>query len=424
MRPIHARRPRGLIRSLLSVPAVALSLHFAAPTATAQWTQWGGANQDWKTDAKGLAASWPESGPKKLWSRTLGEGYSAILADAGRLYTMYRADGKESVVALDAKSGETVWEHKYESAPHETHVMQFGDGPRSTPLIAGDRLFAIGVAGRLHCLNKADGKVLWSKDLWGEMKGTVLNHGYSSSPVAYKDTVIVLVGGEEQAFVAFKQSDGSIAWKKQNFGNSYSTPKLINVDGEEQLVSFMATEIVGLDPSNGDLKWEYKHENQWKQNVCMPVWGPDNLLVFSSPEAGARALKLTRKDGKTEVTEAWSTPKIQFYHGNAIGVGEYVYGSTGGATGGPAFLAAVNAKTGKIAWRERGFAKATLLYADGRLLLLDEDGVLALVNASPEGLSVQTKAAVLEKVAWTVPTLVGKTVYLRDKKLIVALDLG
>lgn len=412
----------SMLRSFLVAAAAAI---VPATTASAQWTQWGGPSQDFRVDAKGLAEKWPESGPKQLWKRELGDGYSAILADGGRLYTMYRADNKEIVIALDAATGKTIWEHKYDSGPAEGHAHEFGDGPRSTPLLVKDRLYTVGVAGVMHCLNKEDGKVYWSHDLWKDEQfgGNKLNHGYSNSPIAYKNTVIVLVGGKGSSVVALDQNDGKVVWKSLEFQNSYSTPKVINLDGEDQLITFMAEEIIGLNPTNGELKWRLAHGNQWKQNVCMPVWHPQtHTLVLSSPEAGAKGLKLSKKGDKTEVEEVWATRKIQFYHVNSIGEGDYVYGTTGMQA--PAFFAALDVKTGNVAWRERGFAKSTCVYADGRFIVLDEDGQLALVKATPEGLTVNSKTSILEKVTWTVPTLAGKSLYVRDKKNILALDLG
>lgn len=405
----------------LSVLALAVS----AQTASAQWTQWGGPTQDFRVDAKGLAAKWPEAGPKELWKRELGDGYSAILADGGRLYTQYRGDGKEAVIALDAATGKTIWEHKYDSGPADGHVHEFGDGPRSTPLIVKDRIYTIGVSGTMKCLGKEDGKPYWTQELWKDEQfgGNKLNHGYSSSPVAYKNTVITLVGGKGSSIVAFDQMDGKVVWKSQDFTNSYSTPKLINLDGEDQMVTFMAEEIIGFNPTNGELQWRVAHGNQWKQNVCMPVWhAASKTLVLSSPEAGAKGLRLTKKGDKTEVEEAWATRKIQFYHVTSVGVDDYIYGTTG--TQAPAFFAALNVKTGEVAWRERGFAKATCLYADGKFIVLDEDGQLALTTMTPKGMTVDSKTNILEKVTWTVPTLAGKSLFVRDKKNIVAFDLG
>ncbi len=391
--------------------------------AFGQWTQWGGPNQDFKSSTKGLASNWPEEGPKKIWNRPLGEGYSAIVVDDDRLYTMYREGEQEIVVALNPSSGETVWETKYDCKPAEGHVHEFGDGPRSTPLVLGDKLYTIGVSGLMHCLTKSDGKVVWVHDLWEEFKGNKLNHGYSSSPMAYKDTIITLVGGEDASIVAFDKSDGKVVWKKHSFKNSYSTPKLIKVDGQDQIVTFMANEIIGVDPKDGDLKWRYAHENQWGQNICLPNWdAKSGMLFFSNTDAGARGLKLTRKGDKTEFEEVWSSKKIQFYHVTSVAIGDYVYGSTGARD--PSFFAAVNIKDGKVAWRERGFAKATTVLADGKLIILDEDGQLGLASATPEKFTVHSKVPLLDKVSWTVPTVVGKKMYVRDKKNIMALDLG
>ncbi|MCH7631683.1 MAG: PQQ-like beta-propeller repeat protein [Planctomycetes bacterium] len=405
---------------LAGVVAVCL---LATPSASAQWLQWGGPNQDFKADAKGLAASWPTDGPNKLWQRELGDGYSAILADAGRLYTMFRSDDKEAIISLDAKTGKTIWEHRYDSSPREDHAHEFGDGPRSTPLIAGDRLFAIGVEGKMHCLDKKSGKVYWKRDLWTEFEGNVLNHGYASSPIAYKNTVITLVGGKGAGIVAFDQASGDVVWKNQDFENSYSSPKIIRVDGEDQLVTFMAEQIIGVDPNSGALKWEYPCANRWKQNVCMPTWDEaSNTLFFSASQVGSRGLKLKRDGDKTKVEEIWFTRKIHLYHVTSVKIGDYVYGSTGNRA--PNFFSAINMKTGEIAWRERGFAKATCVLADGRIIILDEDGNLALVTATPDKFTVHSRFELFDKVAWTVPTIVGKTMYVRDKEKIMALDIG
>ena len=408
----------------LTLSLIVCAFPLTATEVSAQWTQWGGAGQDFKSDSTGLADSWPADGPKKLWTRELGEGYSAILAENGRIYTMYRdkADKKEIVIDMDAGTGETIWEYKYRSQPAEGHANEFGRGPRSTPLIVGDRIYTIGVAGKMHCLNKKDGKKIWGKNLWGSFKGNKLNHGYSSSPIAYGDTVIVLVGGKGASVVAFDQESGKTVWKSEGFENSYSTPKIIKVGGEDQLITFMATELIGMDPNNGDLKWQYAIENRWKQNVCMPTWDEESSTLFlSSNGPGSRGLKLTPSGDKTNVEELWSTKKIQLYHVTSVGIGDYVYGSSGSR--GPSFFSAINIKTGEIAWRERGFAKATCVYADGKMIILDEDGQLGLATVTPEKLTVHAKVALLDKVAWTVPTIDGGTLFVRDKKNIMALDL-
>ena len=185
-------------------------------------------------------------------------------------------------LCLDAGTGDTVWEQRYQSGFRDRHVRKFGEGPNSTPLIAGDLLFTIGGAGKMHALMEDDGKVAWSHDLWGEgFGGNLLGHGYSSSPVAYRDMVIVPVGGENAGLVAFHQENGSVKWQALSFKNSYSSPRIMNLVGEQQLVVFMAEELIGIDPASGELRWRYPHVNQWRHNITMPaVAGGDTV---SSP---------------------------------------------------------------------------------------------------------------------------------------------
>jgi outer membrane protein assembly factor BamB len=395
---------------------------FAVP-AQAQWTQWGGPRQDFIAETKGLATAWPEDGPPKLWSRELGEGYSGILVDNGVLYTLYRKGDDDVVCALNAASGDPVWEYQYNAPAAEGHEMAFTAGPRSTPLLVDGRLYTVSVNGLMHCLDAKDGKVFWKQELWKDHGGEVLLHGYANSPIAYKHMVIVPVGGEGHSVMAFDQQTGDVVWKKHDFKNSYSTPRLIRVDGEDQLALFMAQEVIGLDPDTGDLKWSYEIGNQFDQNICMPELDAESaILFFSTSQAGSRGCKLKKNGDKTEMEEVWKSRKIQFYHVNAVRLGDHVYGSSG--QGSPNFFSAINLKTGDVAWRERGFAKATCLYADGKFIILDEDGNLGLAKATPEKFELLCKAKVLDKQAWTVPTLVGKTLYVRDNKQLVALDLG
>ncbi|MCP3958226.1 MAG: PQQ-binding-like beta-propeller repeat protein [bacterium] len=394
----------------------------------ATWTQFGGPGQDFRAPARDLAESWPEAGPAKLWSRDLGDGYSAILYRDGRLYTMHRADDgtgeRESVICLDAGSGETVWEERYE-ASYEG-LRGYGIGPRSTPVIAGDLLFAVGVTGKMHALEAKGGTVLWSRELWGEeFGGNRPGHGYSSSPVAWEDTVIVSVGGKNASLVAFEQKTGKVRWRAHSFKNSYSSPRIARIAGQPQLLAFMGDELIGVDPDTGALLWRYPHSNQWHQNIAMPLanGGVDGDMIFiSSPQAGAKGLRLSRDDETIRVEEAWHTRRIQLYHGSAVSSGDWVYGSTGVTA--PAFMAAVNVRTGEIGWRQRGFAKANVVLADGKLVILDEEGVLYLATATPEALVVHARTQLLDRVAWTAPTIVGQTLYVRDRNQILAVDLG
>ena len=387
------------------------------------WLQWGGPRRDFTTNSKGLAATWPATGPRQLWSRPLGAGHSAILASGNNLYTMYSEGDQEIVIGLDARNGKTIWEHKYDS-PQAGMNYEHGVGPHSTPLLVGDMLYTVGATGKLFALDKKTGKVAWFHDLWKEYGGRKMDRGYSCSPIAYKNTIILtLGGGPGQTLIAFNQKDGSVAWKNQTLDMSPASPTLINVDGQDQLVMFLGKVVAGLDPNNGNLLWSHPHVTEWGLNISNPVWGPDNLLFISSAySGGSRVLKLTQKDGKTTAEELWFHRRMRLHHGTAIRIGDYVYGSSGDF--GPAFFAAVNVKTGEIAYQDRTFPKSNFVLADGKLIILDEDGNLALATATPTELKVISKVSVLKNLAWTVPTLVGTKLYLRDRRTIMALDLS
>jgi len=390
--------------------------------AQSEWPQWGGPGRNFVSNSKGLAASWPQSGPKQLWSRALGQGHSTIVVDGKALYTMYSVGEQEVVIALAADTGKTIWEHKYD-APTAGIDYEYGLGPHSTPLLAGDLLFTVGGAGMFHALDKKTGKVVWSHDLYKDLGGRKMGRGYSCSPLAYKNTVITTLGGQGQAYVAFNQKDGKLVWKNANLDMSPASPIVIKVDGQDQLIAFMGKEIAGLNPDNGEVLWTHTHVTDWGLNISTPIWGDDNLLFVSSAySGGSRVLRLTRAGGKTSVSELWFHRRLRIHHTTAIRIGDYVYGTSGDF--GPAFFAAVNIKTGDIAFQDRSFPKSNLVYADGKLIILDEDGNLALATVTPEGLKVISKFSVLKNLAWTVPTLVGTKLYVRDRRTIAAFDLS
>ncbi len=413
------RRVACLFASLLLLAA----FYIDASAQTADWPQWGGPDRNFVSGAKGLAATWPEGGPRKVWGRELGEGYSGIAAEGGRLYTMYRRGAQEVAVALDASTGKTVWEFAYDAPFAAEYSMENGPGPHSTPLVAGGRVFTAGATGKLHALDKQTGKLVWAHDLMNEYKGTIRVNGYACSPVAYGDTVIMLVGGAGNAVMAFKQRDGAVAWKRHDFQNSPASPLLIKVDGQEQLVAFMYDDVVGLDPRGGDLLWSYPHKTEFGLNVSTPVWGEADSLLFisSSYGGGSRALKLTRAGAKTTVEEVWAHKLMRIHYGNVIRLGDYVYGSSGDF--GTAPFTAVNVKTGKVVWRDRNIARASFVSAEGRFIILDEDGNLTLATPTAEGLKIHSKVELLKSNAWTAPTLAGTRLYVRDRKTIAAFDL-
>src|SRR5262245_45700134 len=410
------------------VASTSIGLTAAAPA----WTQWGGPTRDFMSDATGLASTWPAGGPKKLWSRALGEGHSSILVEDGRLYTMYRPLGmlsmvrrsqEEVVAALDAATGKTLWEFKYPSPTDDLDFSQ-GAGPHSTPLIVGNLLYATSTRKELFALNKANGQRVWSHDFVKEYNATAPGRGYSCSPIFYNGTIIVTMGGPGQAVAAFNQQTGALVWKAGDFQFAPASPILIDVDGQNQLVLFAGEAVAGLDPANGRTLWSRAHKTDWGLNISTPVWSPADhvLFVSSAYSTGSRAIELRQSGGTTTTSEKWFSRRMRVHIGTVIRLGDYAYGSSDDV--GPAFISAVDMKTGNVVRQDRSFARAQLLYADGKAVVLDEDGTLGLATLSPQGLNVLAKASVLQNVSWTPPTLVGTKLYARDRKAIAAFNLG
>ena len=419
------------MRTLLVLGVVLASANPHAQTPSPAWTQWGGPTRDFMVASTGLANTWPASGPKRLWTRALGEGHSTILFEDGRLYTQYRPLGatparrsqEEVVAALDANTGRTIWEHRYASPTAGANFSE-GAGPHATPLVAGNRLFAVGSRREFIALDKATGKVLWSHDLIKEYGAPDVDRGMSNSPMLFNKVILLPIGGRGQALGAFNPETGALVWKGGNVEYSPASPIVIDVDGQKQVVLFGGDRIAGLDPANGRELWSHPHRTDWGLNISTPVWTPaDHTLLFSSAYGtGSRALELRQSAGKTSVTERWAVNRVRVHIGSIIRIGDLAYMSSGDF--GPAFLTAVNTRTGAIAWQDRAFARPQLLYADGKLIILDEDGTLAIATVSAQGLKVLARAPILQNIAWTPPTLIGKTLYVRDRKTIAAFDLS
>ena len=417
---------RTFLTIALAAPTLAQIKKPAAPgrPAGVPWTQWGGPHRNFQTEASGLKDTWPASGPRVVWKRPLGEGYSAPVVEGSVLYTMYGKRGEEVVLAANAETGETLWEQVSAMTFQSDAAQDMGNGPYSTPLIVGDRLFTTGVAGRLQCLDKKSGKPLWAQELWAEHQGSRLMYGYSSSPIAFRDTVILPVGGRGKALMAFQQADGKVAWARNDFGSVYSSPILINVGGLEQLAVVLDGAVMAVNPHNGDPQWQVPFKADYSIAIATPIWGPDNLLFVSSEyNAGTKVIELQRNGQQTAATELWSSNRLRLHHGNAMRIGDAVYFSSGGK-GSQAILSCVDARTGKIYWQERSIEKATFVWADEKLITLDQDGNLMIAYPSREGFKIAAKAPLLTNLSWTPPTLVGTRLYIRDRRSMMAVDLG
>lgn len=396
----------------------------SAPATDVDWKVWGGPDRNFIARAPGLFTGpekWISSAPEKVWERPLGDGYSAIAVEGDRLFTGFRRGSSDVFAAIEATGGKTLWEFNYPAPFANAFASGVGPGPYAMPQVVGDRIVTASGIGQIHSLDKKTGAQVWSLDLYKQFGGTRLDFGYSSHALPYKDSLIVLAGGRGSAVLRVRQTDGTTVWRAQNLTAAHSSPILIDVDGQPQVAILLADEVVGIDPETGDLLWRHPHETENGLAISTPVWAPGNLLFISTAySGGARGLRLSRAGGRTTVQELWHNPRVQIHFGSAIRDGGFLYVSSGQSVG---ILSAVELATGRVAWQVRDFVKAQLLAADGRLVILDEDGNLGIGLATPERFQALAKWPLLSSVAWTPPTLSGNRLYIRDRRVMMALDM-
>lgn len=422
-------RRRGITAAAVVVAAI-------ANEAPGQWPQWGGPERNFVVNTSGLAAQWPEDGPKRLWRRRLGSGFSSIVVDDGKLFTMYRKskrDLSEYTVALDAATGKTVWKKRLRAvvpASTQDWGKEFS-GPNSTPLVVGDRLFAVGRNAVLRCHQKSDGKVLWKRDLQEEFGAETQVCGYSPSPLAFGETVILPMGRREgheadgHSLVAFDLTSGEIVWQRHTFQIGHSSPILITFDGKPQLVQCTKQGLIGVDPANGELLWEHKHPEPqaFEAIFATPVWDGKDTIAFSSAHVGC-AVKLHAGADGTTTELLWQSATVPLGMGTPVLIGDMLVGPKHGRGSPSTRLFGVDIRTGDVLWSQNGFEMCVAVGGPDGLFVLDHNGVLSLAVATREGVTVRARHQLMQREALTAPTLVGHTLYVRDEKYIIALDLS
>jgi outer membrane protein assembly factor BamB len=402
---------------VLAVLVLTLPLGMAAGEPAPDWPQWRGPNRDAVSPETGLLETWPEGGPKVLWRIPVGAGFSSVSVSEGKLYTLWDEKGKQYLFSLDASTGKELWRQELGAA--FTH--HYGNGPRSTPLVDEGVVFAIGTGGLLLAANKDTGAPLWQHDLVKSYASALPSYGYSSSPLVAGDKLVVEVGGKDAAFMAFDKKTGKVAWSAENDRPAYSSPINVSIAGVDQVVFWSAHGLHSLASDSGKVLWRYSWET-----FC-PVTGdplsagtplflaPDRIYISSG--SGAAAIRVSREGGSFKVKTVWETESMRSDVNTSLLLGNHIYGFDRGT------LKSLDAATGEIKWKARGFQRGSLIAADGRLIVLGEAGNLALVDANPDEFVQTSSAKILEGKNWTAPTLARGKLYLRNHEELVCLEI-
>lgn len=397
----------------------------AAPAAAADWPQWLGPNRDGSSSE--VVPPWREA-HKVLWRQPVGEGNSSPVVANGRVFIHAKVNDKyeEEVVAFDAKTGKVLWQSAH---PRSAFTSLYGNGPRATPAVSGERLYTFGITGMLRCLEASSGKQAWEVDTLKEFEAPNLLFGMSCSPLVDGDYVLVNVGGKGASVVAFEKATGKVAWRSLNDKASYSSPILFGQGKARQVVFLTQQGLVALNPKDGSLFWRFPLVDRLLESSCTPIRVGD-MLVASSITYGSVGLQLETKEEKPSATQGWRKNALTCYFSTPIALGkEYLYlvsGTKPPTLSPQATLHCLDATTGKELWQKAKVGKyhASLLRTgDQKLLMMEEAGSLVLLDPDPKAYRELARAKICGE-TWAHPALANGRLYVRDAKELLCLQVA
>jgi len=400
------------VTTILSLLFVVCLSEGAAQTV-GDWPQWRGPNRDGISKETGLLKEWPANGPTLVWKATgAGAGYSSLAIANGKLFTMGVRSGREYVIAFDVSTGKELW-----ATPNgSVYSNDRGDGPRGTPTVDGDQLYALGGNGDLSCLDTKSGKANWTLNILQKFGGENPRWGISESPLVMGEKLLVNAGGPNASVIALNKKDGSVIWKSQSDPAGYSSAMPVQIGSNTQVVFFTEKRALGVDLKDGHLLWTYPRAANDVANVATPVVKGNRVFVSSDYGTGAGLVEI-KGDGTAQ--EVYFTKEMRNHHSSSILIGDYIYGFSSG------ILTAMRFDTGAVAWKNRSVGKGSLVYADGNLYAFSENGVVGLIEATPTGYVEKGRFRIQQDSlpTWTHPVIAGGRLYLRDQNTIYAYDV-
>jgi outer membrane protein assembly factor BamB len=382
----------------------------AQPQAHPDWHQWHGPNRDNISTETGLLKTWPSGGPKLLWSiRNLGTGYGSLALRGDRIYVQGTVGRDSAVFALNRADGKPVW-----NAPIGPALDQDrGGGPRGTPTVEGDLLYAISENGDLACIRATDAHVAWHRNMLKDYNGQNPNWHISESPLIDGNNVIATPGGRNGGIVAFDKGSGKEVWAARELTDEagYASCIVADVGGVRTIMNLMSEAGVGVRANDGKLLWRYEKAANGTANCTTPVYSDNKVFYTSAYGTGGGLLALNPANGGVQTQEVYFSRDMQNHHGGVILHKGHLYGFSN------AILTCMEFATGKVAWRDRSVGKGSLTYADGMLFLFSENNVVGLAEATTTGYVEKGRFNIEDqgRPSWAHPVVCGGKLYIRNQ---------
>jgi outer membrane protein assembly factor BamB len=402
----------------LAVAGLIVSVIALNAQSSVDWPQWRGPDRNGISKETGLLSQWPRSGPPVAWSAAmLGAGYGSVAVQGDRVYVQGMRNRQSVVSTLNRADGKPGWVRILGPAGDNDR----GPGPRSTPTIDGDRVYALSETGDLACLRVADGSVIWQRNILKEFRGDNPYWLLSESPLIDGNNVIVTPGGRGAGVVALDKMSGKTVWasKELSDGAGYSSPIIADVGGVRTIMTFTADAGVGVRASDGKLMWRNSTAANGTANIATPVYSDGKVFFTSSYGAGAALLGLRAAGNEVRAQEIYSTRDMKNHHGGVVLVNGYIYGFN------DSILTCLEFASGKMVWRDRSVGKGAVTYADGHLYILSEDNIVGLVEATPAGYREKGRFTVADQglPSWAHPVVSGGRLYIRNQGTLTSYDV-
>lgn len=418
-RKIMGIRSMPPTRIALRHPGPAASTRSASSTAAEDWPRWRGPRGDGISRETNLVSAFSAGGPPLVWAADVGIGYSSPIAAAGRVYLFTLNQGKETLTAFDAATGQILYSDETSSSRAWTTKYP---GTRATPVIEGDAIYTYGGGGDLIRRDLDTGKPRWQLNILQTTRTTPLDWGQASSPLIVGERVIVQGGKQGAIAVAVNKNDGTVAWQSEATGVAgYAHPVLADVEGTQQLVIFGGKAVYGMDPATGKTLWQQPWETSYDVNSSTPVYRDGHLFVSSEYNHGCMMLRLTRAGAE----KLWENKQIQSKFPGMVLDGPALYANSSGT------IKCMSWPDGKILWEAQdsnlrlGPGGSIVRFGGDRLLTLSERGKLSIVRATPEGTQLLSQANLLDsREVWATPLLYAGRLYAKGETEFLCFDLS
>lgn len=407
---------RGAAGATASAPGTTVVTNRAGSGGPA-FPQFLGPGRDGVIPGTELERDWAAHPPRLVWRQPIGAGWSGFALVGERALTQEQAGEEELVTCYELGTGKLLWRHA-DAAHYNTTIA--GEGPRCTPTVAGDLVFTLGATGILNCFDLATGRSLWRRDLTKDAEAGAPGWGFSGSPLVHGDHVIVSGGGgNHRSLLAYRVSDGEIAWTGGDAPAGYSSPAFAVLAGTPQYLLFNARRITAHAPDTGAVLWEYP----WglgQPHVAQPVVVSDNRVVFSSGYGvGAELLKVGRgTNGAWSAQRIWKSPRLKSKFANFFALDGHLYGLDDGV------LACVSLADGTQKWREGRYGHGQMLRCGPLLLVMAENGELVLLAPTPAAPNELHRHRVFDGKTWNPPALAGDWLLVRNDQQAACLRLS